>query len=196
MPTRGASDTMNRPKKPSPDDIDLFRRSVGTVRKVSSDTVAPPVKRRSPRPRSNPAVETHTPLAGFSAGGSSEISAEDTLFFARPGLQQRQLQRLRRGQLRVEAELDMHGMTIPVAETEVARFLAQCHDQHVRSVRIIHGKGYGSREAAPVLKNRINHWLRQHHDVLAFCSTPRDRGGTGAINVLLRSSRPGGARTP
>jgi DNA-nicking Smr family endonuclease len=180
---------MNRPKKPSPDDIDLFRRSVGTVRKVTSDTVAPPGKRRSPRPRSNPAVETHTPLAGFSEGESPEISADDTLFFARPGLQQRQLQRLRRGQLPVEAELDMHGMTIPIAETGVARFLAQCRDQHFRSVRIIHGKGYGSREAAPVLKNRINHWLRQHHDVLAFCSTPRDRGGTGAINVLLRSRR-------
>jgi DNA-nicking Smr family endonuclease len=180
---------MSRPKKPSPDDIDLFRRSVGTVRKVTSDTVAPPHKRRSVRPRSNPAFEIHTPLAGFSDGASQEINAEDTLFFARPGLQQRQLQRLRRGQLPVEAELDMHGMTIPVAENAVARFLEQCRDRHVRSVRIIHGKGYGSREAAPVLKNRINHWLRQHHDVLAFCSTPRDRGGTGAINVLLRSKR-------
>jgi len=183
---------MSRPKKPSPDDIDLFRRSVGTVRKVDSDTVAPPHKRRSPRPRSNPAFENHTPLAGFPEGESAEISADDTLFFTRPGLQQRQLQRLRRGQLPVEAELDMHGMTIPVAETEVARFLAQCRDRHVRSVRIIHGKGYGSRAAAPVLKNRINHWLRQHHDVLAFCSTPRDRGGTGAINVLLRTQRNAG----
>ena len=66
---------MSRPKKPSPDDIDLFRRSVGTVRKVTSDTVAPPHKRRSPRPHSNPAFETHTPLAGFSAGESAEISA-------------------------------------------------------------------------------------------------------------------------
>jgi len=187
---------MSRPKKPTPDDIDLFRRSVGTVRKVTSDTVAPPHKRRSARPRSNTAFETHTPLAGFSEGESQEINAEDTLFFTRSGLQQRQLQRLRRGQLPVEAELDMHGMTIPVAETEVARFLAQCRDRHVRSVRIIHGKGYGSREAAPVLKNRINHWLRQHHDVLAFCSTPRDRGGTGAINVLLRSKRHAGTRSP
>jgi DNA-nicking Smr family endonuclease len=180
---------MSRPKKPSPDDIELFRRSAGVDRKVNSDTVAPPVKRRSPRPRSKPAFETQPPLAGFSEGQSQEISAEDTLFFARPGLQQRQLQRLRRGQLPVEAELDMHGMSIPVAENEVARFLAHCRDQHVRCVRIIHGKGYGSREAAPVLKNRIDHWLRQHHDVLAFCSTPRDRGGTGAINVLLRSKR-------
>jgi DNA-nicking Smr family endonuclease len=180
---------MNRPKKPSPDDIELFRRSVGVVSKVTSDTVAPRVKRRSPRPRGKPAFESQLPLAGFSEGQPQDISAEDTLFFARPGLQQRQLQRLRRGQLPVEAELDMHGMTIPVAQNEVVRFLAHCRDRHVRCARIIHGKGYGSREAAPVLKNHIDHWLRQHHDVLAFCSTPRDRGGTGAINVLLRSKR-------
>jgi DNA-nicking Smr family endonuclease len=158
--------------------------------------VAPLHKRRSPRPLNIPAFETHTPPGGFAGGESQEIRAEDTLFFARPGLQQRQLQRLRRGQLPIEAELDMHGMTIPVAENEVARFLAQCRDRHHRSVRIIHGKGYGSRETAPVLKNRINHWLRQHHDVLAFCSTPRDRGGTGAINVLLRSNRRGGTNNP
>lgn len=180
---------MSRPKKPSPDDIELFRRSVDVDRKLTTDTVAPPVKRRSPRPRIRPGLETQPPLAGFSEGQQQEIGAEDTLFFARPGLQQRQLQRLRRGQLPVEAELDMHGMTIPVAEIEVARFLAHSRDQNIRCVRIIHGKGYGSQEAAPVLKNRIDHWLRQHLDVLAFCSTPRDRGGTGAINVLLRSKR-------
>ncbi len=180
---------MSRPKKPAPDDIELFRRSVDVDRKLTTDTVSPAVKRRSPRPRIKPAYGDQPSLAGFSDGGSEDIGAEDTLFFARPGLQQRQLQRLRRGQLPVEAELDMHGMTIPVAGKEVARFLAHCRDRHIRCVRIIHGKGYGSRETAPVLKNRIDHWLRQHHDVLAFCSTPRDRGGTGAINVLLRSKR-------
>jgi DNA-nicking Smr family endonuclease len=180
---------MSRPKKPAPDDIELFRRSVDVDRKLTSDKVAPPVKRRSPRPRIKPEFETPPPLAGFSWGQPEDIGAEDTLFFARPGLQQRQLQRLRRGQFPVEAELDMHGMTIPVAEVEVARFLADCRNRHIRCVRIIHGKGYGSQDTAPVLKNRIDHWLRQRHDVLAFCSTPRDRGGTGAINVLLRTRR-------
>jgi len=56
-------------------------------------------------------------------------------------------------------------------------------------VRIIHGKGYGSREQAPVLKNSLNSWLRQHPDVLAFSSTRPEHGGTGAVHVLLRSRR-------
>jgi len=180
---------MSRPKNPTPEDVALFRRSIGAVRKLTSDTVAPQPVRRSPRPRVPARLETTLP-AGFAGEPAEQVGAQDALLFARPGLQQRQLQRLRRGQLPVEAELDMHGMTIAVAEIEVARFIALCRDRHLRSVRIIHGKGYGSRAAAPVLKNRVNHWLRQHHDVLAFCSTPRARGGTGAVNVLLRSSRP------
>jgi DNA-nicking Smr family endonuclease len=127
---------------------------------------------------------------GFSEGQQQDVvSAEDTLFFARPGLQQRLLKRLRRGQLPVEAELDMHGMTIPVAENELVRFLSHCQDRHVRCARIIHGKGFGSRSGSPVLKNRLNHWLRQHHEVLAFTTTPRDAGGAGAVYVLLRTRR-------
>jgi DNA-nicking Smr family endonuclease len=53
-------------------------------------------------------------------------------------------------------------------------------------VRIIHGKGNGSRHRGPVLKQKINHWLRQRDEVLAFCSARPMDGGTGAIYVLLR----------
>jgi DNA-nicking Smr family endonuclease len=57
-----------------------------------------------------------------------------------------------------------------------------------RCVQIVHGKGYNSPGNQPVLKNDINLWLRQHQDVLAFCSTPPKAGGTGALYVLLKLS--------
>lgn len=117
------------------------------------------------------------------------VSSDETLFFARPGLQQRQLQRLKRGQLQVGAELDMHGMTATIARNALVNFISLCSEQHVRCARIIHGKGYGSGADAPVLKNRLNSWLRQHHDVLAFSSAQIKDGGSGALYVLLRSSR-------
>lgn len=181
---------MARSKKPSAEEIDLFRHNIGPIRKLRNDKAAPHTRGRSPRPGMPVAEVPHTPLPGFSDGQyTPEISAGDTLFYARPGLQQRLLQRLRRGQLRSEAELDMHGMTVAEAQNAVARFLSHCRDQQIRCARIIHGKGYGSRENAPVLKNRLNHWLRQHHDVLAFCSTRPEYGGTGAVNVLLRTRR-------
>ncbi len=175
-------------KKPSQEDIDLFRRSVGTTRQVNSDKTARFHKRPSPRPRVRPDFEEAPAEPGFSDGFDiGTVASDETLFFARPGLQQRQLQRLRRGQLPIGDELDMHGMTTAVARNAISDFITRCRDQHIRCIRIIHGKGYGSRGDAPVLKNRLNSWLRQHHDVLAFSST-RDRdGGAGAVYVLLRS---------
>ena len=56
---------------------------------------------------------------------------------------------------------------------------------------IIHGKGQGSKDQQPILKQKTNQWLRQRDEVLAFCSAPRWNGGTGATYVLLsRKHRP------
>jgi DNA-nicking Smr family endonuclease len=179
---------MTREKKPSAEDIALFRDHVGEVRKLSHDKAQHPRKTPPPRPRRH-AQPSHLPYEDsfsdeYDAG---TVSPEDTLFFARPGLQQRQLQRLRRGQLAAGAELDMHGMTAAVARQALNDFIALCSERHVRCARIIHGKGTGSSNAAPVMKNRLNSWLRQHHAVLAFSSAQPQHGGTGALYVLLRS---------
>lgn len=181
---------MAKSGKPSTDDIELFRRSVGPVRKISHDKTAPirkslPLRSRRHVP-ANEALLTDHFSDGFDSG---EVSADENLFFARPGLQQRQLQRLKRGQLAMGAELDMHGMTAATARSAVVNFIALCREQHIRCVHIIHGKGYSSGGNAPVLKNRINSWLRQHHDVLAFSSAQIQDGGSGALYVLLRSGR-------
>ena len=48
----------------------------------------------------------------------------------------------------------------------------------------------GMTEQQPILKQKVNQWLRQRAEVLAFCSAPRFDGGTGAVYVLL--SRKGG----
>jgi DNA-nicking Smr family endonuclease len=180
---------MVKTRKPSAEDIELFRRSVGPVRKISCDRVSPTGKSPPPRPRRHREPATREQADGFSdAYDPGTVSAGETLFFARPGLQQRQLQRFRRGQLTCAAELDMHGMTTAIARSELIAFIAHCREQRVRCARIIHGKGYGSGGTAPVLKNRLNSWLRQHHEVLAFSSAQARHGGSGALYVLLRSA--------
>jgi len=177
-------------KKPSAEDIALFRDHVGEVRKLSHDRAQHPRKAPPARPRRHVQLADLPDEDSFSDGYEpGTVSPEDILFFARPGLQQRQLQRLRRGQLAAGAELDMHGMNAAVARQAFNNFIALCSERHVRCVRIIHGKGTGSSGAAPVLKNRLNSWLRQHHDVLAFSSAQPRHGGTGALYVLLRSAR-------
>jgi len=180
---------MAKSRKPSAEDIELFRRSIGPVRQISCDRARPAHKPPPPRTRiqSDPAT-TDLPDGFSDAYDPGSVSADQTLFFARPGLQQRQLQRFRRGQLSCTAELDMHGMTTAIARSELMAFIAHCREQRIRCARIIHGKGYGSGGTAPVLKNRLNSWLRQHHDVLAFSSAQARHGGSGALYVLLRSA--------
>jgi len=163
---------MTKSGKPSSDDIELFRRSVGPVRKVHLDKTGPIRKSLSPRPRQNTHHDEPPLTDCFSDGyDSAAVTSDEALFFTRPGLQQRQLQRLKRGQLPIGAELDMHGMTAAEARGAVVNFIALCRDQRIRCVRLIHGKGYGSADSAPVLKNRIQD------------------GGSGALYVLLKSKR-------
>ncbi len=104
-----------------------------------------------------------------------------------PGLQKKVLSKLRQGFFDIDAELDLHGLNAHEARHLLSEFLTRCVVAELRCVHVIHGKGYRSPDNRPVLKNKLNLWLRQHDDVLAFCSSNPDDGGTGAVYVLLRS---------
>jgi DNA-nicking Smr family endonuclease len=52
-------------------------------------------------------------------------------------------------------------------------------------VRVVHGKGLGSPGKTPVLKGRVQSWLIQKNEVLAFVQARPAQGGAGALVVLL-----------
>jgi DNA-nicking Smr family endonuclease len=110
----------------------------------------------------------------------------EEIYYCREGLQQTVLRKLKRGQFRVSAFLDLHGMTVTIARQALAHFLQIARRDNITCVRIIHGKGNRSRHKGPILKHKVNHWLRQRDEVLAFCSARPVDGGTGAVYVLLR----------
>jgi len=173
-------------KKPTGDDDNLFRRLMSDVKPLETEPRAIPTKARpAPRPRHNNPSTPANP--GFvEREHASDINPEEALFFARSGLQQRLLRQLKRGELRPEARLDLHGYTIAEAGTQLTAFLTDAQNAGLRCVCIIHGKGYRSAEGRPALKTQVNQWLRDTPTVLAFSSTrPRD-GGMGALYVLLR----------
>jgi len=173
--------------KPNAEDVKLFRESVGEVKPVASDRVAPVRRPVSPRPVFRERDETEVLRDMLSdLFDPADMETGDELLYIRAGLQQRTVRKLRRGRLSVDAELDLHGMTVPVARTAVAGFLRECQRRHVQCARIIHGKGLGSRHRAPVLKQKVGGWLRQRDEVLAYCSARQYDGGTGALYVLLK----------
>lgn len=115
-----------------------------------------------------------------------EIQPGDMLSYYRPGLQTRIVRKLRTGQYRIASELDLHGLNARDAKQQLLQFLHDAHPGQGECVRIIHGKGNRSAYTGPVLKTKINNWLRQHDRVLAFHSARPIDGGTGALYVLLR----------
>jgi DNA-nicking Smr family endonuclease len=117
------------------------------------------------------------------------VGAEEMLSFRRSGIQERVLNKLRTGQVHLEAELDLHGMTITDANDALTAFLSDCKELKIRHVRIIHGKGWGSKDNKPILKAKLNIWLQHTEEVLAFCSAPIEGGGAGAVYVLLRKPK-------
>ena len=114
------------------------------------------------------------------------LSTGDELSFRRPHISEAVLTRLRRGAYVVDGEIDLHGMTGAEAKAALRKFIAECVDQRLRCVRVIHGKGLTSPNREPVLKGKVRRWLSQWDDVLAYCEAARHAGGAGAVIVLLR----------
>jgi len=88
--------------------------------------------------------------------------------------------------VRVHAQIVLHGMTVAEAKPRLSEFIESCARDGKLCVRVVHGKGLGSGNRGPVLKQKVNRWLRQWDAVLAFVSTRQVHGGTGAVYVLLR----------
>ena len=178
---------MSRKRRISADDSALFRAHIGDVRRVSHDRVEPSPARPAPIPRKRQEDEAQVCIDMLSDYfHPAELETGEELLFARAGMQNRSLRKLRRGHYRVQAELDLHGMTVPIARDALSAFLNRCRRLDHRCVRIVHGKGNGSRHRGPVLKTMVDRWLRQRDEVLAFCSALPVDGGTGAIYVLLK----------
>ena len=117
----------------------------------------------------------------------ADVETGEELLFSRSGVQPAMMKKLRRGQFAIEAELDLHRMTSDEARLATSTFLQLARQGGKRCIRIIHGKGLGSPNKLPVLKTKLNHWLKQRDEILAFCSARPVDGGTGAVYVLLRA---------
>ena len=94
--------------------------------------------------------------------------------------------RLFRGNVLIDARLDLHGMTAVRAHKQLIQFITSAADDGCRCVLVITGKGSG------ILNGHVPNWLKQSPlslHILALAEARQKDGGSGAFYVLLRRKR-------
>jgi DNA-nicking Smr family endonuclease len=173
------------------DDFSLFANEMRGVKRIQvdqADTGKPKADRQQVRLRQQNAttkVENQR-VDGLSDLFVIDVGAEDELYWARDGVQEGQMRKLKAGQIGFEGSLDLHGMNIEKARELLWDFLAEATRLEVRCVRVTHGKAARTDGRRPLLKSHVNTWLRQHPQVLGFTSALPRHGGTGSLYVMLR----------
>jgi len=115
----------------------------------------------------------------------SLLLTDDGLSFRRPGVNADVVIRLRRGHWAIQGQTDLHGLRRDEAREHLAGFVRDALRRGQRCVRVVHGKGHGSPGRTPVLKARVQRWLAQCDEVIAFAQASGPEGGAGALIVLL-----------
>ncbi len=174
------------------DDDDEFRKAVADVQPIGRPRRLALASRR-PEPVPHHSLRDERAVLAESISGplslDDALDSGEELVFLREGLSRQLLRRLRRAHWVVQDSVDLHGMNRAEAAEHVATFLRSCAQRGVRCVRIVHGKGLGSKNREPVLKHLMRKLLPRRDEVLAFCQAPSAHGGSGALLVLLKSRR-------
>lgn len=185
------------------------RAAAERARRVFADTISqtlgpvtplPPHGRRhgphelQPRPAPEPRQRQLDEQAALKEALSDEVDVEsllltdDHLSFRRAGVGADVVTRLRRGHWAIQAEIDLHGLRREEARDALAAFVRQAAQRGQRCLRVVHGKGHGSPGRQPVLKGKVQRWLGQSAEVIAFTQASGPQGGAGALIVLLAGS--------
>lgn len=189
-----------------PDELELWQKVAKTTRRMQTNKASDiPLASRSARA---PAPEGPRPqIAPFEIGSRSNGTSQ--LHDVLPGLSERVAQaplsmdkktfgRLKRGKLRPEGKLDLHGMTLEQAQPALSRFILTAQAEGKRLVLVVTGKGKHRDDGGPIptrlgiLRHAVPQWLARPplaQAVLQVSEAHLRHGGGGAYYVYLRRRR-------
>lgn len=133
---------------------------------------APPLFKPEPAPPPRP----NRPLPDLRAGVT-------------PGLDRRSAERMKKGEMVIDAALDLHGMTQDAAHGALSSFVARAYETGRRCLLVITGKG---KQGPGVLRAQVPRWLNQsplRERILGFSQARPQHGGDGAFYVLVKRQR-------
>jgi DNA-nicking Smr family endonuclease len=177
------------------DDTSLFLRSVEGARRITSEpgSALPRAEQKSEaKPHVDPPEDVQLFLEAMQKIGTTFTPAVSDR--EEDGEERRtatsRTKQLRRGTISISETLDLHGYVKDEALQRLARFISGAYHRGSKAVLVITGKGLNSPEG-PVLQGSVDAWLREQGKsmVIEVAQAPRDKGGSGAVVVFLRTNR-------
>ena len=196
---------MSRRRKLSRDDLELWRRVAETA-----EPMRPQLKKNETEPRVSKPPKTAKvtePVDPFQIGvkAQSRQSTHDvagdlgeSLRAAPVNMDRKKHQSLKRGKLKPEGKIDLHGMTLDQAHPRLTSFIMRAHADGKRLVLVVTGKGKPRDDGGPipvrlgVLRHQVPQWLTTpplSQIVLQISEAHLRHGGGGAYYVYLRRKR-------
>ena len=199
---------MRRPRHLSPDERALWDRvaertvPLDPKRKTAARDESQTKPRKSPKPK--PAGPN--PLPDFTIGAKADPSRPhdvlrplaDRLSGAPVNMDSKSYGRMKRGKLKPEARIDLHGMTMAEAHPELVAFILGSQAMGRRLVLVITGKGKDRDDGGPiptrhgVLRHQVPQWMALpplSSAILQVTPAHIRHGGHGAYYVYLRRRR-------
>lgn len=195
-----------RKRRLRPEEEDLWRKVTAKADRLHPEkplvpqdfvTSTPPPKPRKqmfeavPRTISGPVgrPRTHVSLAP---------SIVDQVGNAKVQMDRKSFDQMKRGKLRPEGKIDLHGMTLDRAHPALTRFVLSAQAQGKRLVLVVTGKGKQRDDGGPipvrygVLRHQVPQWLAMpplSSAVMQVTQAHLRHGGGGAYYVYLRKIR-------
>ena len=190
---KAAAMATGRERRPTAAEIALFEQAMRDTARLA-DPPGPTPGSLPPATPPRPTIERPVtgqlppppaaPIAPISGPREARLDPERPI-----GLDRRSWLRLKRGQVTIEAKLDLHGRTQDHAHRALGRFLDEAQTRGERTALVVTGKGLAS---GGLLRQMVPRWLNEPGNrdrVVAFCPAQPRHGGSGALYVLLRRRR-------
>jgi DNA-nicking Smr family endonuclease len=196
---------MRKPRHLSPDERELWDRVAERATPLHPTREKPaPELSSSPKPKRP--VMSPDPMPNFKVGQKANAARAhdimrplvDRLAGAPVNMDNKSFGKMKRGKLKPEARLDLHGMTLAEAHPELVAFILGSQAVGRRLVLVITGKGKDRDDGGPiptrfgVLRHQVPQWMSLaplSQAILQITPAHLKHGGHGAYYVYLRRTR-------
>ncbi|MFK7939578.1 MAG: Smr/MutS family protein [Roseovarius sp.] len=193
-------------RRPRQDELDLWRKVAENTQRLQAENTRAPLnilKPSTPAPTSVSKPRLTQFSLGQNANGRTPPhdvlpGVREQVASAPVAMDRKAFGKLKRGKMKPEGKLDLHGMTLDQAHPALTRFILSAQANGKRLVLVVTGKGKHRDDGGPiptrlgVLRHNVPGWLAQPplaQAVLQLTEAHLRHGGGGAYYVYLRRAR-------